>query len=167
MIYRYILIVLACVTVLYGIQVPNFVIQYEQRLDAHYNEVTQNLSGFQRVADEQHGGSLDALINKHRNSQDATFRSEADAIQSLKDRFDFFSSEKNAMQGSLLGKVMHLAGQGQSELIRDTFRQYSFSVPLNSTAIMSGLVAVVTVLLIVESLKGLLGRVRRRKTSQR
>ncbi len=163
MIYRYVLIILACATILYGIQVPNFVIQYEQRLDAHYNEVQHNLSGFQKVADEQHGGSLEALIDKHRNSRDATFRSEADAIQSLKDRFDFFSNEKHAMQGSLLGKVMHLAGQGQSELIRDTFRQYSFSVPLNSSAIISGLVAVVIVLLIVETLKGLMGRVRRRK----
>jgi len=41
--YRYFLILIACTAILFGVQIPNFVDQYEKRLDAHFLEVQNNL----------------------------------------------------------------------------------------------------------------------------
>ncbi|MBS25040.1 MAG: hypothetical protein CMQ28_05295, partial [Gammaproteobacteria bacterium] len=35
------------VGILFGIQVPSFVKQYDERIDAHFREVSINISGFQ------------------------------------------------------------------------------------------------------------------------
>ena len=45
--YRYLLIVIACIVMLMGIQIPNLVDQYEKRVDAHLREVTVNLKPYQ------------------------------------------------------------------------------------------------------------------------
>ena len=50
------------VGILLGIQVPSFVEQYNQRIDAHFREVNINLSGFQDTADRLFDGDLEALI---------------------------------------------------------------------------------------------------------
>ena len=47
---------------LLGIQVPNFVDQYSRRIDAHYQEVSENISGFQSTADLLFSGDLEELI---------------------------------------------------------------------------------------------------------
>jgi hypothetical protein len=82
-IYRDFLILVACVALLLGIQVPSFVDQYEKRLDAHFIEVKNNLRGFQEIADKFHGGSLEALIAKHEASEDRTFKDEARPIRNM------------------------------------------------------------------------------------
>ncbi|MBD3649377.1 MAG: DUF2937 family protein, partial [Pseudomonadales bacterium] len=56
MVYRYFSIILASLLLLTGLQVPSFVDQYEKRVDAHLLEVTENLRGFQEIADEYYGG---------------------------------------------------------------------------------------------------------------
>jgi len=48
--------------ILIGIQVPSFVDQYAKRIDAHYQEVSINISGFQKTADSLFDGDLEALI---------------------------------------------------------------------------------------------------------
>jgi hypothetical protein len=58
MLYRYLSIAIAGAAILIGIQIPNFVDQYEKRLDAHVIEVTTNMRGFQAgnraLVDETH-----------------------------------------------------------------------------------------------------------------
>ena len=36
--YRYLIVVIACISLLIGLQVPNFADQYEKRVDAHLRE---------------------------------------------------------------------------------------------------------------------------------
>ena len=75
--YRYFLIIAACGSLLLGIQIPNFVNQYEMRLDAHLSEVKNNLQGYQDIADRLYDGSITTLISKHEQSDDQTFKQEA------------------------------------------------------------------------------------------
>ena len=65
---------------LLGIQVPNFVDQYSRRIDAHYQEVSENISGFQSTADLLFSGDLEELIRYYRQSNDAVFESDAQSI---------------------------------------------------------------------------------------
>jgi Protein of unknown function (DUF2937) len=149
-IYRYFLILVACVAILFGIQVPSFVDQYEQRLDAHFIEVTNNLRGFQAIADKFHGGSLQALIAKHETSEDRTFKEEARPMRNMYERYLRFKEQKFALETNLPRKIAFLATDADKELLNETYTSYSFTVPLNQSALFAGFLSVAAVILLIE-----------------
>lgn len=124
-IYRYSLILLACVLLLMGIQIPSFVDQYEKRLDAHFIEVKTNLRGFQQIADRYFGGSLEALINKHEQSGDEIFREEARPIRSMYLRYLRFSQQKLGLNTHLAGKVFFIS----TREIKNFWRKRGKTIP--------------------------------------
>lgn len=124
---------------LLGIQVPNFVDQYERRIDAHYQEVSANISGFQTTADLLFSGDMEALIAYYQQSNDAVFESDAQSIRNIVDRYNRISSERAALSGSALAAAMHIVFYADDEFIGETFAQYGYTVPLNLLAIEWGL----------------------------
>ena len=154
--YRYFLIIVACSAILFGIQIPSFVDQYEKRLDAHFIEVQTNLRGFQEIADRFHGGSLEALIEKHEKSNDATFQGEAKPIRDMYHRFLKFQAEKAALATSLPKKLAFIAVQGDKDLVNETRKSYSYTIPLNQSAVISGFVSAGIVILVFELLRVIL-----------
>lgn len=153
MIYRYFLILVACAALLIGIQVPNFVDQYEKRLDAHFIEVSNNLKGFQEIADRHFGGSIESLIAKHEASEDSVFKDEARPIRNIYERYVRFKSEKAALDTTLAGKIAHLAPAGDRELLRETYNNYLFALLLNGEAVLAGFIFVAIVVLAIEILR--------------
>jgi Protein of unknown function (DUF2937) len=146
MLTRYLSIALACASLLLGVQAPNFVDQYQKRVDAQWTEASTNVKAFQVIADQLHGGSMQALLQKHEASTDATFRQEAQAVRSLWERAEMLKREHTAMQRGLLAKVWHIAKGGNAEIRRATWAQYSIGLLLNSTALWCGLWAVLLAL---------------------
>lgn len=151
--YRYLLIVIACTTLLIGIQLPNFVDQYEKRLDAHFIEAGNNLRGFQEIANRYFGGSLEALIQKHEASGDTVFRDESKPIKEIYTRYLRFKGEKQALDTDLIGKIAFLASDADRELLNETYVNYSFAMLLNKTSVLSGFVIVTLVLILIELLR--------------
>lgn len=158
MLYRYFLVVAACAALLLGIQLPNFVDQYEKRLDAHLSEVSINLQGYQDIADKFFGGSLADLITKHEQSLDIIFREEAKPIRVMFQRQRHFLDEKSALATGLLGKLIHLASRGDEQLLDETYASYSYTVPLNGAALTAGMVAMIGTVLFIELLRLLMRR---------
>ena len=74
---------------------PSFSAQYHQRLQAQYDQVTIDLAPFQKIADNYHDGSLDALVQHHLNSSDPTFHAEGEAIQLMLDSRIRLAESKN------------------------------------------------------------------------
>lgn len=157
--YRYLLIFIACVALLLGIQIPTFVDQFDKRLDAHYQEVQADLKGYREIAERDFNGSMEALIRRHKESTDMVFRDEAAPIEAMYLRFLHFSDQRAAMQTSLPRQVLYLIGHGDRDLIRETYAGYSFAVPLDSTAIYSGFALAGILLLLVEFVSGVVGLV--------
>jgi hypothetical protein len=166
--YRYTLILIACAALLVGIQIPNFVDQYQKRLDAHLSEVKNNLQGYQDIANRLYGGSLAALIAKHQQSTDPAFRQEAQPLANIVQRYDHFAKELTALATGLPGKIAHIVTQGDRELLDETYNNYSFAVPLNETAVTTGFIFMGVMVLVIESLRLLIARLLRprRKLSQ-
>jgi len=135
---------------LMGIQVPAFVDQYSQRVDAHYREVTANISGFQRTADEMFGGDLYQLVQYYRQSNDPVFESDAQSVQNIVDRYYRISGEYELMQGNLVEVAMHVLLTADTELLQETRNQYSYTVPLNGIALQWGFAAAVVLFLLAE-----------------
>ena len=124
---------------LLGIQVPNFVDQYERRIDAHYLEVNANISGFQSTADLLFSGDMEALIAYYADSNDLVFESDAQSIRSIVARYNRISNEREAMSGNILTAAMHVILYADDEFIGETFEQYGYTIPLNMLAVEWGL----------------------------
>ncbi len=80
---RYSLKVTFALTLLLGLQIPHFLVLYETRLDAHYQESTLQLKQYQKLADLLFVGDLNALVNAHKSSDIALFRAETEILEEL------------------------------------------------------------------------------------
>ena len=155
---------------LLGIQVPNFVDQYERRIDAHYLEVSANISGFQSTADLLFSGDMQALIAYYEASNDLVFESDAQSIRSIVDRFIRISAEREAMSGSAIAAAMHVILSADDEFVDETFDQYGYTVPLNMLAVEWGLASALLLTIAIDlglfgcvKCAGLFGRKKRNR----
>ena len=160
--HRYFIVIAASAALLIGIQIPNLADQYEKRVDAHLREVKVNLQPFQEIADKYFGGSLDKLIELHRKSGEKAFQDEGKAIEQMIQRKLRFETELAALQTSLPQKVLHILLDGDRELMDETQAQYTYAVPLNQDAVITGAAVAGVILLVLELLIAMLGAVRNR-----
>jgi hypothetical protein len=161
---RYLIVVFAGVSLLFGIQVPNFVDQYEKRVDAHLVEVTHTLRPYQEIAARHYNGSLYALIEFHKNATVKTFQEEGAAIDNMYKRKRRFEADRLALKSGFFWKVVHIMINGDRELLNETATQYSYAIPLNQDAVLSGVILAAANIMILESLFGLFGYLARRMT---
>lgn len=150
--YRYFLIIVACAAMLAGIQIPNLVDQYGKRIDAHLREVTINLKPYQDIADKYFGGSLEKLIDLHHKSEVKAFQEEGEAIAAMVKRKARFQADMAALQVSLPMKIVNILLDGDREMIDETLQQYTYAVPLNQDALLTGAALAAIMLLLMELL---------------
>lgn len=146
------LLILFAAGLLLGVQIPNFVDQYEKRIDAHYLEVNENFKGFQEIANRFFNGSIEALIRKHETSGEPVFEAEAEPLRKIFERKIRFEREHLAMQASLFGQVKHVVIEGDQEIIDETYRNYSPNLPLESSAIIWGVSVALVMTILFELL---------------
>ena len=158
MLRAYLRLVLFGLGLLIGVQAPGFVDQYTKRVSAHYIEATKNFSGFQRSADQNFGGSVDALIAHHEASADPVFEGEAKSIATIYARLKRLALELEAMSRPLPSRMVHVAFYPDKEILDETVAAYSYTVPLNQQAILCGLLVALLLALFVEFvLLGIIG----------
>lgn len=153
--YRYLFVIAACISLLFGLQVPNFVDQYQKRVDAHLREVTVNLQPFQEIANKYFDGDLNKLIALHDNSGASAFQEEGAAIEKMVLRKLRFESDLAALQTNLVMKALHVLLDGDREMIDEALGQYSYAVPLNQDALLFGAGVTLVILLLAEMLLAL------------
>ena len=143
-------LVLFAVGLLLGIQVPSFMDQYQQRIDAHFREVSINITGFQDTADGLFNGDLELLIAYYRKSNDEVFQRDAASIRLIVDRYNQITTEQTALQGNMAALAWHIAFVSDREFFNEAMEQYSYTVPLNSIAIQWGLALAVLSILAID-----------------
>jgi hypothetical protein len=143
---------------LVGVQLPGFVDQYTKRVDAHYVEAQRAFGGFRATADRYYNGSIQALLNHHAKSGDGVFIDEAKTIESLQTRLDSLASEAAAMRAPLLRRIIHIAFDADREILNETAKVFSYTVPLSPAAIICGVSIGLLIALVIESaLLGVVG----------
>ena len=147
---RYFMVVVACIFLLAGMQLPNYADQYAKRVDASLREVTVNLQPFLIIANQYTAGDIDALIAVHRRSNEAVFRAEADAIERIYRRKQHLAAEAQIMQKNLVSRLWHLMFHADAALREQTTLQYSASVPMTQESLMAGGVTALLMLLLLE-----------------
>jgi len=160
----YLRLIVFAVGLLVGVQVPSFVDQYAKRVSAHQVEVAGNFKGFQETADNYFGGSVPALIAHHAASADPVFQNEAKVIRGMYDRLLALSAELAAMRGPLIKQIIHVLFGSNREILEETRAAYTYTVPLNASAIASGIALGACLAILIESVfLGLVRLVRPRR----
>jgi hypothetical protein len=150
--HRYLMIVVACIALLFGLQLPSLADQYEKRVDAHLREVTINFRPFQEIADKYFNGSIEKLIEFHHQSGQKPFQEEGAAVEKMYQRKLRFEAEMSALKTSLPYRIVHILFNSDQEMMGETLSQYSYTVPLNQDALVVGAAIAAAVLLALELL---------------
>ncbi|HET8816702.1 MAG TPA: DUF2937 family protein [Pseudidiomarina sp.] len=150
MLYRYFLIIVACIALLIGVQVPNFVTQYEQRLDAQWTEAMVYYNQYQAIADQYFEGDMNALLQHHEQSSDEVFRAESEPLSTLLERVRNYEYQRRQLDTTMWGKLWFLAHSADHKLVDGTWRNYSFTVPLTQTALILGIIFMLVVVVVVD-----------------
>lgn len=155
-VHHYASLVIFTAAFMLGVQIPNFVDQYGKRVDAHLIEASEHLSGYQSTADIYHGGDLEVLIQKHRNSSDPTFFSEAAIIENLTGNHARFVAEQKALKGNLLSTSIHVMFVADGQIRGEVLDSYTSTLPINTDAIFAGLLIAFMTSLLLEFVLALL-----------
>lgn len=139
MLRSYIRMVLFALGLMVAVQVPGFVKDYAQRVDAHRIEATQALQGFKDTSGQFFKGDLNALVAHYRGSADPVFQRDADNIERLLRRAQLFENEWQALQGTWYQRAWHMVTAPNHELLQETYENYRYQVVLEPEAIGWGL----------------------------
>lgn len=171
MLRSYLRLLLFGLGLLVGVQVPGFITDYGQRLEAHRNEAQQSLQGFRATAQKFFKGDLDALVAHYRVSDDPVMRSDGQSVALLVSRDAQLEAEWLAMQGPWYHRVWHLLTAADHDVLVETYSGYRYQVLLAPEAIAWGLSCALLLAWLVEvlllSLAGLAGLGRTRQVQAR
>lgn len=151
MVANYLRLIVFATGLLIGVQVPSFVDQYAKRVSAHHGEVVANFAGFQETANRYFGGSVEALVAHHAASADQVFRDEASSIRDMYARLTALAAELAAMSGPLAMQVLHVLFRPNREILAETWAEYTYAVPLNGPAIVSGVAIGALLAMLIEA----------------
>jgi hypothetical protein len=115
---------------------PSFSVQYQQRVLAQYEQITTDLTPFQKIANRHHDGSMDALIEHHLKSSDPTFYDEGIAIQMMVTNHAELAATAASLEGPAFDQVVYLVQQGDLEIARATWDVYTPTLITSEQAIM-------------------------------
>ncbi len=152
MLRSYLRLALFALGLLVGVQVPGFVEDYAQRVQAQRLESQLGLEGFRQTAGRFFGGDLQALLAHYRTSADEVMRSDARSLQTLVERATLLEREWQAMQGPWYRRVWHLAAAADRDMLAATYQGYRYQVLLAPAAIAWGIGCALLLAWLVESL---------------
>ncbi len=168
MLHRYFILIIAIAAVLIGVQLPNFVTQYEQRLDAQYTEAMIYYNEYKAIADKYLDGDMEALIATHEMSSNEIFQAEAVPIRELVRRVELYRFERQQLNSSFVEQLWFIATEANAELRTNTWQQYSYNVPMTQRAVVTGVLSALVVILFFDvcigGCKYVIRRTRRKAT---
>ncbi|WP_025562733.1 DUF2937 family protein [Psychromonas sp. SP041] len=147
---RYSLQLVFTLSLLLGLQLPNFLQQYELRLQGHFVEAQQQLAAFQSLANKYFSGDLSALITKHKSSEDNLYREEALVIDKTYSRVQFLQQKIDELKQPIWYRLGTLTQQINQPVFKETWSGYQANVLLNQQAILVGVSVAVIFMLSLE-----------------
>jgi len=95
---------------------------------------------------------MEVLIQRHEESEDRAVKEETEPIRNMYERYLRFQGERGSLETGLAGRAIFIVAHGDNALINETCQSYSFTIPLNRSAVVSGCISAAVVLLVVELL---------------
>jgi len=114
------------VTFIIGVQLPEFIQQYQQRLTGHLGEAQSQLDQFTIIAQQHFDGSLVAMITSYKDNNEPS-------------SVDYLSSHlAQITQADYLHSVYQFIWHLDQQIASGTAEHFSMAIPLELNAIATG-----------------------------
>lgn len=132
-----------------GVQIPEFINQYIQRLSGHLDEARFQLHQFQIIADNHFQGKLEIMIARYRENLEPSILQTADVIANTTERVANFESHlQKIQQGDYIERLYTFIIEYDVEMAYATLQQFKMAIPLDVFALATGAGFAITLLVI-------------------
>ncbi|MFT5635635.1 MAG: hypothetical protein ACI89T_001089 [Cognaticolwellia sp.] len=139
------------VTFILGVQLPEFMQQYQQRLAGHLAESSSQLDQFEVIALQHFDGSLMTMITHYKENTEASIISTGELIERLSVRVDYLASHlEQITQPDYLNRVYQFIWHLDQQIAQGTAEHFSMAIPLELNAIATGGILAISALLMKE-----------------
>lgn len=122
-----------------GVQLPEFINQYIQRLSGHLEESKKQLLNYQSLAEQYFDGNITLLIKQYKSNSDPIIVDSASVIEQLVQRTHYLSTHLNAINTEdYFQQLLQFATQFDAQLVTKTAEFYQLAIPLNINALSTG-----------------------------
>ena len=146
---EYLRLVVFIAALLAGLQVPGFVEQYHQSLQAHLKEAEHSLAEFQNDADKYFSGDMDQLVAHYRASADQVFNAGGESIDAIRQRHAQLQSALSRFTQHAYSPYYQTLIEPVPEIQKEVWEQFSHTVVLDQTAIAIGVICGVLLTLVI------------------
>jgi len=139
------------VTFILGVQLPEFMQQYQQRLAGHLAEATSQLGQFEVIAQQHFEGSLTAMITRYKDNTESSIINTGELIERLSFRVDYLANHLAQInQSDYLESVYQLIWHLDKQIATGTAEHFAMAIPLELNAIATGGTLAIGALLLKE-----------------
>jgi len=140
-------------TFIVGVQFPEFINHYIQRLSGHLNEAKIQLDKFQTLADSHTAGDISLLVKRYQSNSDPIIIDSATVIEQLLARVDYLENHLSLLtQHDYLEQIKNFILDMDITLVKATAQHFSLAIPLEINALVTGVIFAFTGLLLKEGL---------------
>lgn len=132
-----------------GVQLPEFMQQYLQRLSGHLTEANFQLQQFQHIADIQFNGNLSVLIERYGSNTDVAIQRTGQLIENLATRVTVYEQHIQHLQhGDYLQRLTYFVKEVNLSMAKATIEHFQLAIPLQPNALATGLVFAISIIAI-------------------
>jgi hypothetical protein len=131
--------ILFTVSFILGVQAPEFMQQYIQRLSGHLDEAKHQLQQFQLIADMRFNGDLNLMIERYQRNADNAIAQTANVISAMNQRVTGFEAQLSQLQNhDYITQLYHFIRQIDLVMAQATLRDFQLAVPIETGALLTG-----------------------------
>lgn len=124
-----------------GVQLPEFINQYIQRLSGHLEESKQQLSNYQALAEQYFNGEISLLIKQYKGNSDPIIVDSATVIEQLVQRTEYLTNHLSSLDTQdYFQQLSQFALNFDAQLLHKTAEFYQLAIPLHINALSTGAV---------------------------
>ena len=132
-----------------GVQLPEFMQQYQQRLAGHLAEAQSQLNHFEIIAQQHFDGSIITMVTRYKDNSEAAIVSTGELIERLSLRVEYLSTHlAQITQSDYLHNVYLFIWHLDNEIAKGTAEHFSMAIPLELNAIATGGTLAITALIL-------------------
>jgi hypothetical protein len=137
------------ITFILGVQLPEFMQQYKQRLAGHLAEAKMQLDQFEVIAQQHFDGSLVSMISHYKDNSEASIISTGELIERLSIRVDYLSHHLEQLSRTeYLQSIYQFIWHLDKQIATGTAEQFAMAIPLELSAIATGATLAIGALLL-------------------
>ena len=124
-----------------GVQLPEFIVQYTQRLSGHLDEARFQLQQFQLIADNHFQGDLVMMVKRYQGNTEASIVETGNLIITTQERITWLEQHlTNMSQADLTRKLYAFVTEYDFAMAQATMQQFQLAIPLNYAALSTGII---------------------------